>query len=188
MREIDMNVKIQAIRLFLKGWIYDEIARQLGIAKGSVVTIVNDFREGRLSMPSDMTEYVDELRRIAVDLRKQQTTVSQVKSYARIHGKIQEIGVEDENVERWMDISRDIASSVDWRGQFAKSALELAKLQSETGLSYEDIIADYNAKIAGCNDLSKEISEKNNDLNEMKLKHDEEERTVVSICPLKRET
>ncbi len=176
MRELDIDIKRQVIRLFLKGWTYDEIAIQLGIAKGSVVTIVNDFREGRLSMPSDMTEYVDKLRRIAVDLRKQQTTVSQVKSYARIHRKMQEIGVEDENVERWIDISHDIASSVNSHGQFVKSALELARLQSETGLSCEDNVADYKAKLAGRNELDKEIDEKNKGLSEIKLKHAEEEK------------
>ena len=43
MREINEYKKRKVIKLFLTGVSYDEITKELGIAKGSVVNIVNDF-------------------------------------------------------------------------------------------------------------------------------------------------
>lgn len=176
MRELNRDIKLQVIKLFLLGWTFDEIAQRLGIAKGSVVNIINDYREGRLSIPADMTEHADALRRTAVDLRKHQTTVSQLQVYIEIHEKVTEMGVDKDDVIQWLDVSRDIASSVNSDGQFVKYALELARLRSETGLSYDEIIADYKEKNARRDDLNKEIDEKITDLNEIKRQHEEEEK------------
>jgi len=90
MREISTQKRIKVIKLFLTGLSYDEIARQVGIAKGSVVHIINEFREGYLSVPPDMTEYVDALRQVAVDLRKNNTSITQVKSCLRLDAKLKE--------------------------------------------------------------------------------------------------
>ena len=57
----------------------DEIAQQLDIAKGSVTNIISDFRDGQISIPGDMKEYVNELRRIAVDLKKHQVSLNQLR-------------------------------------------------------------------------------------------------------------
>ena len=43
MKEISMNQKVKVIKHFLNGLSYDEISQQVGIAKGSVVNIVNEF-------------------------------------------------------------------------------------------------------------------------------------------------
>ncbi len=40
----------------------DDIARQVGIAKGSVVYIINDFREGRLPVPPDKAAHRSRLQ------------------------------------------------------------------------------------------------------------------------------
>jgi len=72
-----------------------------------------------------MTEVVDELRRVAVDLRKNNTTVSQVVSYVKIHARLMEMGVDSESVEQWLVICRDIASPTSSGKQFASAAEEL---------------------------------------------------------------
>jgi len=79
MREISMELKMKAVNLFLTGSTFDEIAAKLPVSKGSVVSIISDFREGKLLIPQEMTTYIDELRRLVVDLRKQNTSVTQLK-------------------------------------------------------------------------------------------------------------
>ncbi len=79
MRGISEYTKRKVIKLFLTGVSYDEISHELGIAKGSVVNIVNDFREGRLILPPESAEYIDALRKVAVDLRKSNTNVNRVR-------------------------------------------------------------------------------------------------------------
>jgi len=104
MRALTKQTKTTAIKLFLTASSYDDIARQLGIGKGSVVTIIDNFREGKLSLPPDMTEYVDQLRRLVVDLKKNHTSIGQLRSFHRIYEKLQELGVGNEQVEDWLEV------------------------------------------------------------------------------------
>ena len=103
MREITVTKKMKVIRLFFSGLSYDGIAQQVGIAKGSVVYTINDFREGDLPVPPDMTEYVDTLRQLAVDLRKNNTSVARVQSCVKLDAKLREMGVACEQAEMWLD-------------------------------------------------------------------------------------
>jgi len=174
MNEISTHKRIRVIKLFLTGLSYDEIAQQAGIAKGSVVNIINEFREGFLPVPPDMTEYIDTLRQVAVDLRKSNTSIAQVKSCLRLNAKLKEIGVSNEDAEQWLDICDDIASPTVSTGQFVSAALELAQLSSDSGLSYGDVIADYNTKLNSSKELDKEVEQRNGQLNEIRLKNKEE--------------
>jgi len=81
MKELTTSKKGQVVKLFLTGLSYDEIAQQAGVAKGSVVNIVDEFRDGKLSLPPGMTEYIDELRYLVVEMKKHNTTVPQLENY-----------------------------------------------------------------------------------------------------------
>lgn len=120
MKELTITKKLKVIKLFLTGLSYDEIAQQSGIAKGSVVNIVNEFREGNLPLPPGMTEYIDELRSLVVDLKKSSTTVSALKNYVKLHAKLQDMGVGGEQLGQWLDICQNIASTEVSNNQFVQ--------------------------------------------------------------------
>ncbi len=157
MREISITKRIKVVKLFLSGLSYDDIAQQVGIAKGSVVYIINEFREGDLPVPPDITEYVDTLRRLVVDIGKNNTSVARVQSCAKLDTKLREMGVSCEQAEMWLDICRDIASPTVSSGKFVAAALELARLEAEHGLTYGEVIADYNEKLKGSAELGKKL-------------------------------
>jgi len=168
MKEIKISVKLKAVKLFLNGDTFDEIAKQLGIAKGSVVNIIDDFRNGLLPLPFGMAEYVDELRHVVVDLKKHQTTIAGVKPYLKIHTKMKEMGVGDEQVGQWLDICQGIASTTVANSQFVQSALELAEVTATNGLNYQALLKDYNEKLElikkldiGIKHKEKEVAELN---------------------------
>ncbi len=160
MKELKMNTKLKAVKLFLNGDTFDEIAKQWGIAKGSVVNIVEAFRNGLLPIPPGMVEYVDELRHLVVDLKKHQTTVAAVKSHLKIHTRMKEMGVGDEQLEQWLDIYQNIASTTVTNDQFVQSALELAEVTAANGMSYQSVIEDYNCKRKSNKQLSIDIQDK----------------------------
>lgn len=160
MKEIKISIKLKAVKLFLDGYTFDEIAKQLGIAKGSVVNIIDEFRNGLLPLPFGMAEYVDELRHLVVDLKKQQTTVAAVKPCLKIHTKMKEMGVGDEQVEQWLDICQGIASTTVGNDQFVQSALELAEVTAANGMSYQSVIEDYGCKLESSKKLSIDIQHK----------------------------
>jgi len=103
MREITQNIREQTVKQFLQGITYDDISWKLKIAKGSVVNIINEFREGDLSLSGDMTDYVDELRHLVVDLKKHEVTVGQMRSFLRFHNRLKDLEVDDEGIEETID-------------------------------------------------------------------------------------
>ena len=160
MKEIKISVKLKAVQLFLNGDTFDEIAKQLGIAKGSVVNIIDDFRNGLLPLPFGMSEYVDELRHLVVDFKKQQTTVAAVKPCLKIHTRMKEMGVGDEQVEQWLDICENIASTTVTNNQFVQSALELAEVTAVNGMNYQSVVEDYDYKLESSKKLDIDIQHK----------------------------
>ena len=174
MKVIGMNTKYRVIEMFLTGYTLDEIVEQLPVSKGSVVSIVSDFREGRLRLPDRMTAYVDELRRLVVDMKKKGVSLTQLKSYERLHSKLQEMGANNEEAEGWLDTSRDIASSTDSDDQFIRMISDLVKLSLNTGMNVKDMIKDYHEKLTTLPELNREIQQKKEGFNKIKAKYEKQ--------------
>ena len=108
MRELSQNIREQTVKLFLQGVTYDDISWKLRIAKGSVVNIIDEFRDGKLSLPDDITDYVDELRHVVVDLKKHEVTVGQMRAFLRFHNRLKDMEVDDEEIEEMLDGLQDM--------------------------------------------------------------------------------
>ena len=179
MKQIDLNTKLRVIRLFLNGLSFDDIARQTGVSKGSVVNIIDEFRDGELPIPPDMAEYTDTLRQIAVDLKKQNTGITQTKSCLKLDGKLKEMGVSNEEVESWLDICQSIALPTVSSNEFVNAALELAQLSAASGLSYGDLLTEYNSKVSKLEVLDKEIKQEEDQLKQDRFRHKREEERAA---------
>lgn len=107
MREISQYIREQTVKLFLQGVTYDDISWKLRISKGSVVNIIDEFRDGKLSLPDDITDLVDELRRVVVDLKKHEVTVGQMRAFLRFHNRLKDVGEDDEGIEGMLDVLRE---------------------------------------------------------------------------------
>jgi len=181
MRELSMYKKSKVIRLFLDGLTYDEIARQIGISKGSVVNIISDFREGVLPLPPGLTEYVDALRQLVVDLRKSNTSIAQAISCIKIHAKLQETGVPRKHIEEWLDICQEIASSSSSSKEFVNAALELARLTDDSGLTYSELNSQYRLKLNSMKELDRQIEQGKNELNRIREDRKEARTKLNSV-------
>lgn len=178
MRHIEENRKARVIKEFLNGLSFDEIAKQVGVSHGSVVNIINEFRDGTLPLPQGVSGYIDELRRLVVDLKKHGTTVPRLNAYVKIHAKLRDMGVDINRVELWLDICEKVACHEAFSNEIVESALELERLSSETNLSYKSLIQDYRQKLEESKALDRKIEEKRNELDEMKLKYEGEKERV----------
>jgi chromosome segregation ATPase len=174
MRKLDLHIKLQVIKLFLNGYTLDEIAEQLDIAKGSVVNIINDFRAGKISLLADMTEYIDGLRKVTVDLRKHDVSITQVKSYVTLYDRFQDLGVGVEHVEKLLNICQDIASAEMADGELLKMMASLARGSYEIGMDYKSLISDYRDKLEKSEKLDIEIEKKEQMIQELDSKHKEQ--------------
>lgn len=188
MKVIGIHTKYRVVEMFLNGYTLDEIVEQLPVSKGSVVSIISDFREGILQLPDHMTAYVDELRRLVVDMKKSGISLTQLKSYNRIYSKLQEMGADCEEAEGWLDICQDIASSTASDDRYYRMISDLVQLSLETGLNFRELIEDYHAKLTGLEELNRKIEQKNKGLNEIKVKHEKEkDKARKELASLTRE-
>ena len=167
MKELSHKVKEKVIRLFVDGTPYNKISDQLDIAKGSVVNIIDDLREGRLSLPVDMTEHVSELRTLVIDLKKHQISVGQMKVYLKLHKKLKNMGVDCENVEEWVDIFQNIAGSNDSNDHFIETVYDLAQLSKEAGQDLREFVCEYEEKLATRAEIDNQMEEKKQQLQEI---------------------
>jgi len=146
MRELSPQQKNMVIKLFLEGYSYDEIANKFGVAKGSITNIIEELRTGNIILPADIAGYLDFLRKLAVDIKKNNTNVSELMSCLMIRNKLKSVGVSYDQLDSWIDICRQIASEDVTNGQFINAALELARLMSKTGMSYESVVGEFTKK------------------------------------------
>ena len=127
MKEVSLYKKQKVMTLFFSGLTYDEIALDVGVAKGSVVNIIEEFKDGKLLVLPNMSVYLDELRHLVVDMKKHNTTINQLKSYNKLHKKLIEMGVGIEQTDELLDICQDISTEMIPNNKFVESALQLAQ-------------------------------------------------------------
>ncbi len=174
MRTLTKEVKDRAITLFLSGLPYDEIVQQAGISKGSVVAIIDDFREGGLQLPPGKKELIDEVRRLVVDLKRNNTSVSQLTSYMKIHDRLREMKVGTEQVEGWLDLLQQLALSHASEGRFFEMVSELVTVSSDTGLGYDELIEEYEKNADQSRHLQEDIEKYQVQLKQARLRYQTE--------------
>ncbi len=64
MRQLEFQVKMHVLDLYLQGLSADRVAEKSGVSKGAVVTIIKDAREGKYPQ-LELKGRVDELHHLA---------------------------------------------------------------------------------------------------------------------------
>ncbi len=128
---------------------------ELGIAKGSVANIIEDFKAGELQIAPN--EYLDALRELALDIRKQHINVKQLKMYSTIHQKLIKMGVSVDEVDDWLDVAEDLATEAASMKSFVSAALEISWMEMETGLDSVSLVAEYKSRAEALQKLKGEV-------------------------------
>jgi len=157
MKELTEIKKIEILRLFLEGYSYDEIATKSDVAKGSVVNVVTDFKNGRFPTFTDATDMVDVLRELSVELRKKGVGVSEALLGIAFFSRLSEIGLTPDKVWLWADMCREISPAEAPVEQFTAAALEVFRLTRETGESYDSVVAKWSKLRAESESLGQEV-------------------------------
>lgn len=187
MKELSEIIREKVVRLFLVGHSYDEISQQLDVAKGSVTNIIDEFRDGQISIPDDMADYVNELRRIAVDLKKHQVSLSQLRSCQKLHNKIQDMDTNSENVEQWLDLLQVVAASDPSGDKYIDIVGWIADMSMETGKNCKEMLDEYAEKLGFWDYINDEIDGKKEEMEELKGKYTtESEKINKQIAILKQ--
>lgn len=152
-KKMPKEVEQEVVRLRLSGYTRDEIAEKLGISGGKVSMVLSGFenvseRDGLdvAARNYDVEMDVRSLVNLAIQLRKSGVTVAESSAGARIMGKLRDLGVKEEDLERFVAKiyrgSKELGLAPE---SLVEAASELFRLREETGLEYHEVIAKYRA-------------------------------------------
>ena len=89
---------MNSVRYYIQGYSYQEIAEKTGISKGSVVSIITDLKSGKFYPLENITDEIDALREIAVDLRRRGVSLSQATMGLSAYQGFEALGVQPSEV------------------------------------------------------------------------------------------
>ena len=174
MKKIGYGVRSEVIKLFFHGCSYDEIKDRIGIAKGTVANIIQEFKDGLLPEPPELIDYIDELRKVAVDLKRHRMNPKDINSYIRINNRFMEMDVDIGELKELLQVYRTIVISGIPKDSFVGAAMELARLVKENGVSYNDLLRDYMIKVRKIDEIDRELEIKKAEIKELSGKKDDD--------------
>ena len=143
MKELTEKKKLEILTLFLEGYSYDQIATETGVAKGTVVNVVNELRAGHFPAFGDIADLIDGLRNLSVELRKKGVGVAEAALGLAFFSRLDEMGVTPEKVWVWTQMCEEMSPPEVPVHEFTAAALELFKIGRETGETYGSVVAKW---------------------------------------------
>ena len=134
MEEISPKKRLQVVQLYFSGLSFDQIAVKTNISKGSVTNIVNESKAGNFPEAANVTDQIETLRELAVDLAKLKMTTGQSAVGVALLKRIYELDLDPSDMERWPLLLSNIKSQDDAQ-EIIEAAYAVRGIQEETGLS-----------------------------------------------------
>lgn len=138
MEKLSAKKRMIAVRAYLDGMTYDEIAAKAGVSKGTVANVISELKAGRFPEAGDVSEQLDLLRELAVDMRKSGLTLGRAAVGVAALSRLQELGLEPAEIERFAAVCHTLTTETDVQA-FAKAALAVEEVRQHTGLSVDDL-------------------------------------------------
>jgi DNA repair exonuclease SbcCD ATPase subunit len=136
MKQIPFQTKMEVLDLYLQGLSADKVSEKTGVSKGAVISIIKDAREGKYP-ELELKGRIDELHNVAVRLRKQDLDLTQARLGFSFLQRLLVMGIEPERLEEWIAFCSEISPTSPQ--DFIPVAMELLRVEKETGLSYHEL-------------------------------------------------
>ncbi len=139
MEKLSLKKKLLIIRLYTEGLSYSEIAIKASVGKGTVANVITDLKIGRFPEFGDLSEQLELIRELAIDLRRSRLTPVQSAVGITVLSRLQELGVEPGEIEGLSALYRTLNTEGTDIQSFIRVALSLEKVRKRTGLSVEEL-------------------------------------------------
>jgi len=170
MEKLSLKKKLLVIRLYTEGYSYSEIAARAGVGKGSIGTIITDLKAGRFPQFGDLSEHLELIRELAVDLRQSGLTPVQASVGVMVLSRLHKLGVEPSEIEGLSALYRTLTTEGTDMQSFIRVALSLEEIRKRTGLSVEELeikVKDLEESASRLEPLAKEVMEQEARLTEL---------------------
>jgi len=138
MEKLSLRKQAMIVRLYLNGLSYGEIAARVGVSKGTVANVITELKAGRFPEASNVSEQLELLRELAIDLRRYKLTPGRAAAGVAVLSRLQELAVEPADIERFTTVCHTLTQETDIQA-FVKAALDIAALEKRTSLSFYDL-------------------------------------------------
>ncbi len=138
MPELSMRKRLNVVRFYFQGLPYEEIVTRAGVAKGTVVNVINELKAGRFPQVTNLEDEVEALREVAVGLKRTNMSVSQAASGLVALQWLESLGVEPGELEQVTALYRQLASGE--TAAFVRAAITLEEVQDRTGKDPEELM------------------------------------------------
>jgi chromosome segregation protein len=186
---------MEVLGLYLQGFSGDKVSEKTSVSKGAVVSIIKDAREGKYHK-LELKDRIDELHNLAVRLRKQNLDLAQARLGFNFLQRLLGIGIEMDRLEEWISFCSEISPTSP--ADFIPAAMELFRLEKETGKSYVEIasevkelstkrqklmeeVVDLEAKEVRARELEEQVKNNQRKVDELKAEKSELERIVTFL-------
>ena len=112
MPPISLRKKMTIVSLYLEGHPHQYIAARAGLSKGTVANVVDDLRAGRFYALENLSDEIDGLREMAVELKRTGLSVSQATLGLSAFQGIESLGIPPTEVKRVVEICRQLTPGV----------------------------------------------------------------------------
>ncbi|MGC8849487.1 MAG: coiled-coil domain-containing protein, partial [Candidatus Bathyarchaeia archaeon] len=153
MREIPVEKRMEVLKLYFIGYSYDKIVEVAGVAKGSVVNIVKELKEGRYPEFESILDLVDELRSLAVEIKRSGLGISQASLGIKFYERIKRL-TEPQTLDGYIKMCERISPPNFPIDKFIDVAIRLHELEEKVGKNYEEALKD----------IERELEEKSSNL------------------------
>jgi len=184
MREIPLKKRMEVLKLYLEGFPYDEIASKIGIAKGSVVNIIKELRDGKYPEFDSVLEIVDELRDLAARMRKKNIGIPQAIIGLKFYEKLS--FVEPRMLESYIRMCEKISPADFPIDKFVNAAMSLCKLEEELEKPYDEALKDLQDNLRKKSSILKELESKVEELERRRDRAEKELKDLEEKCKSKR--
>jgi len=137
MERLSLSKQLAIVQSYLNGFSYSEIATRAGVSKGTVANVVGDLKAGQILKAQGPVEQMELLRELSIDLRRYQLTPGQAVVGLAALSRLQALGVEPADIERWATMCRELAAEETEVQALVRAALALQEVRERTGLSAE---------------------------------------------------
>lgn len=138
MPELSMRKRLNVVRFYFQGLPYEEIVTRAGVAKGTVVNVINELKVGRFAQVTNLEDEVEALREVAVGLKRTNMSVSQAASGLVALQWLESLGVEPGELEQVTALYRQLASGE--TAAFVRAAITLEEVQDRTGKDPQELM------------------------------------------------
>jgi predicted nucleic acid-binding Zn-ribbon protein len=174
---------LAVVRLYFSGLSYDEIAAKCGISKWTVANVVAELKAGTVPEAADVTEQIELLRELSIDLKQSKLTPGQCAVGLILLTRISECGLDPADIDRWPMILKSVRNEDDAR-EFVRLIYSIQEVQQRSGLGIEALdkkVHELEKKAADLEPVSGKLKDSKKELADLSRQRDELASSVAML-------